>query len=729
VQEVLGQSGERRAGHGFWPGMLVFALYTCLAVIWLSPLSLHLASHVYDPGDTFLNIWALAWDWHALTTDPLNLFNANIFWPAPNSLAFSEHLIVQAVMAAPVLALTGNPILAHNLVLLLSFPLSGLGVYLLVKRLTGNFWAALLAGFFFAFCPFHLMQVTRLQMASIQWLPFTFLFLHRWLDSRSWPDIMGLAFFYILQCLSCGYYALFLTVLLGLALLAGLAGGRRWASGRVWLQLGAFGLVSLVLLLHFFYPYVVVKAQHGFYRDLGEVRHYSASLRSYLAATGQNALYGPWLYHLGREEGHLFPGLAAPLLAVLGLLLYRRRPGQGFAAGQEPGRRWLYCGLAIAAFLLALGPEITLGGKVLVSGPHRLLYEYFPGFSGLRTAARWGMMLMFFLAVLAGYGLAGLMGRISRRGLRAALVLAFAAVLALELYPVPLRAHGPHPRPAAMPGFITWLAKQPGPGAVLFIPLGNPSQDAFHTFIAAYHLKPQINGYSGYFPAGHVALGGLLRRPPSRALVADLARAGVRWIMVAPRHVKQPGLGKATLAALKNMPGLVTPGPQWKWGGGMYAFVLGPPPPAKLLRATAPGGARATASVRNDLAALAIDGDPATVWYTHRPQEAGDWFQVILQGPTQIRGLELDLGANPEFLPRGLKLSLLGSDGQWRAAPDAQATLRPLKQILAAPRQTRARYVLTLPQVREVKGLRLEAGQADPAQGWNIHEFRLIPPG
>ncbi len=166
MQEVIGQGANGRTRHGFWLGLAVFALYSGLSLIWLSPLSLHLSSHVYDPGDTFLNIWALAWDWQALTTDPLSLFQANIFWPTANSLAFSEHLIVQAIMAAPVLVLTGNPILAHNLVLLISFPLSGLGVYLLVKRLTGDFWAALLAGFFFAFCPFHLMQITRLQTAS-----------------------------------------------------------------------------------------------------------------------------------------------------------------------------------------------------------------------------------------------------------------------------------------------------------------------------------------------------------------------------------------------------------------------------------------------------------------------------------------------------------------------------------------------------------------------------------
>ena len=221
----LGFQEDKPGPRGFWPGLLVFALYSALAVAWLSPLSLHLARYVYDPGDSFLNAWVLAWNWHALFSNPLELFQANIFWPAANSLAISEHMIVQSLMAGPVLALTGNPILAHNLMLLLTFPLAGLGTYLLVTRLTGSFWAGLLAGFFFAFCPYHMLQITRLQVASIQWLPFVFLFLHRWLNSRSWPDLLGMTFFYVLQALSCGYWALYLTVALGLALVLCLAAG------------------------------------------------------------------------------------------------------------------------------------------------------------------------------------------------------------------------------------------------------------------------------------------------------------------------------------------------------------------------------------------------------------------------------------------------------------------------------------------------------------------------
>ncbi|MBU2516115.1 MAG: hypothetical protein KKB57_00910, partial [Proteobacteria bacterium] len=208
---------SRARPPGWALALALFAVYAALALLWLSPLSLNLAGHLYDPGDSMINSWALAWDWRALTTAPLELFNANLFYPARNSLAFTEHLLVPALLAAPVLAASHNPILAHNLVLLLTFPLSGLGVYLLCRRLGAGFWAAALAGFFFAFCPYRTLQVSRLQIEAVMWAPYALLFLHRWLAGGAWRDLGGLLLFYVLQALSCGYWALYFGLCLLLA--------------------------------------------------------------------------------------------------------------------------------------------------------------------------------------------------------------------------------------------------------------------------------------------------------------------------------------------------------------------------------------------------------------------------------------------------------------------------------------------------------------------------------
>src|SRR3954468_24510127 len=95
------------------------ALCLLLATVHTWPLVLHPARYSRnDNADAELNEWILAWVAHQLPRDPAHLFEANIFYPAHDVLAFSEPLIVPALMGAP-LAWTGSsPVLVYNLVLI-----------------------------------------------------------------------------------------------------------------------------------------------------------------------------------------------------------------------------------------------------------------------------------------------------------------------------------------------------------------------------------------------------------------------------------------------------------------------------------------------------------------------------------------------------------------------------------------------------------------------------------
>ena len=64
---------------------------------------------------------------------------------------------------------------------------------------------------------------------------------------------------------------------------------------------------------------------------------------------------------------------------------------------------------ALAAALLALGPEIQALGRRVGAGPYLWLFEYVPGFDGLRVPARYLMLVALFLSVLAGIGAASLL--------------------------------------------------------------------------------------------------------------------------------------------------------------------------------------------------------------------------------------------------------------------------------------------------------------------------------
>ena len=78
-----------------------------------------------DNHDAELNTWIIAWVPHALATNPLNLFEAPIFYPEQHSLAFSEHMFVPSVMGAPLLWAGASPVLVYNILIMIGFASSG----------------------------------------------------------------------------------------------------------------------------------------------------------------------------------------------------------------------------------------------------------------------------------------------------------------------------------------------------------------------------------------------------------------------------------------------------------------------------------------------------------------------------------------------------------------------------------------------------------------------------
>src|SRR4051812_18086974 len=132
ASEKAEQVAERRWLRSGWVlHVAVFGAFTLLAIVATWPLLPQLGGYVIDKGDPLYSVWAMAWQAHALVTDPLRLFDANIMYPFKGTLAFDELSFAEAVMAAPVYWLTGNPVLSHNLILFLSFPISGYGMWLL----------------------------------------------------------------------------------------------------------------------------------------------------------------------------------------------------------------------------------------------------------------------------------------------------------------------------------------------------------------------------------------------------------------------------------------------------------------------------------------------------------------------------------------------------------------------------------------------------------------------
>ena len=311
------------------PGKLqATALYAVLTFVLMYPVSVRPGSVAPGDGpDTQLGVWMLAWDVHAFTHQPLRIFDANTFYPLPRTLAYQDNLIGSALIAAPVMWLTGNPILGLNVVSLVACVMCGLGGYMLGRRLGMSTPAALLCGFIFAFCPARFFRYSQIGLAPVQWIPLTLASLHAYLDGGGRRQLWFALGFFTLQTLTSGHAAVFLVV----AVLTVLA--YRFALGErilLWQRIRDFGLPGVLLIMPAilsYVPYHMNQVEQGLRRGIGS---WGNPLRSFLASPTHFHMYLISLMGLGDINkgayGFLFMGYLPTLLALMTavVLLVRR---------------------------------------------------------------------------------------------------------------------------------------------------------------------------------------------------------------------------------------------------------------------------------------------------------------------------------------------------------------------------------------------------------------------
>ena len=609
--------------------------YIVIALIVTWPLVRGLGRDVaWDLGDSVLNMWILAWDGEQLLailggelSRVRTFFDGNIFHPAPLTLAYSEHLFAQALQALPLYAVSGNPILAYNVLFLSTFALSGLGMYLLVRELTGSALAGFVAGLLFAFAPYRLAQSSHLQVLSSQWMPFVFYGLRRYFTATAGPGpprlrpLLGASLALVAQCLSTGYYLLYFTPFAVAYVFWEMAQRRVWRDARVWRHLGLASLLTVGAVAPFLVPYAQVRQRFDMARTLTEVTRLSADVYSYATAFVEQPVWGSVMQAFPKPEGELFPGIVPAALAAVGLIFFRRQPeGTGGGSSFRPppeaiARRVVVAALAAlaivhvaaavatilarrividlglfelsmtnvtqlllrgavaftvvlalspaarartAAFLrdrgffvvglilaawLSLGPSPQAMGRPLeVFAPYRILYEYVPGFEGVRAPARFAMVVVFMLAVLGGYGAAVL----ARPKWGSGLLSAVAAMFLLEGTAVPFLVNGVTPprgfhppearlyRPARAPAIYHEAGRALGNGVLAELPLGYPDFDLRAMYYSTVHWHPILNGYSGFYPPhyGQLAFAlGEVPRHPEFSMKA-LRAAGATHVLV-----------------------------------------------------------------------------------------------------------------------------------------------------------------------------------------------------
>jgi len=352
--------------RAFWRVLLAFAALTLLLTY---PLSTNPGGRVLAiAADTDLFIWSLAWDAHALVTQPLALFDANIYYPQARTLAYSENLLGGAIFSAPVWWVTGNPVLAMNVAALASCVLCGAGAWLLARRLGLGPSAAFLGGVIFAFAPPRFLRLPQLHLTMIQWVPFTLAFLHSYLDTGRRRDLRLAMLFFSLQALSSGHGAVFAALAGGALVVYRVVLGEPLDLVRRMKDLGIAGAALLLPALLVMLPYLAVQREMQLRRSLEDASTWSVSAVSFLASPTHvhEFLLSRFTSRRINDEAwaYLFPGYLPLLLAAVALIPLRREATPRLFYGSATSRA------ALALEVVAVGSVAVLV-SVIAFGPVR----------------------------------------------------------------------------------------------------------------------------------------------------------------------------------------------------------------------------------------------------------------------------------------------------------------------------------------------------------------------
>ncbi|HEX6064139.1 MAG TPA: hypothetical protein VFZ04_07955 [Longimicrobiales bacterium] len=530
----------------------VAAGYVFLTVLFFRELLLNITTHLYsDLGDPLLNAAILAWN---ATHVPLTAewWNFPSFAPLSGVTAFTEHLLLAYPVAAPIIWLTDNPVLAYNIVFLVTVPLNGMAAYGLARELTGSSAGGMIAGLAYAFAPYQSVHLSHLQQMTSFGMPFALMWLHRYHRTGRRDALVWFGIGWLLTLLANSALLAFFPMLV-------LMWSVWFVRPHEWRRLAgpfAAAVVATLPLVPLLWGYHVRQAGYGFFRSYTEAKSFSADFVGLLGMYHRSLAWRGLLPH-DFEEGALFPGFATSALGAMALVMAVRGAGGsvwarwlvrafvvltfivlariwtgpfGWHVGPIPlppfspyrlftlaalllmtavvltpafRRAWsrrdvvvFYAAALVVLWLIALGPEPewSTPWRALTYGPYYLLYNL-PGMQSIRVPARAWLPATLCLAVLAAFGTVAALKRYPRQ--KRVLLTALLLLIAFEgsfddrvvAAPQPMRA-----------GVI------PPNAVVLDLPIDEGFYNATPQYRAVMGRYRTVNGYSGYLPPHYTPL-------------------------------------------------------------------------------------------------------------------------------------------------------------------------------------------------------------------------------
>ncbi|MGC1212982.1 MAG: hypothetical protein WA890_17165 [Micromonospora sp.] len=493
-----------------------------------------------DYWDPSLQSWQMAWSGHILLTDPTQLWHSNTFYPEKWSFAFSDTLLGYA----PAGMIGNGPdaaVLRYNIMFVLAHGLATLGAYALARQVGAGRIGAAVAGASYTYAPWLLAQAGHLHIVSNGGIPLALAMLargHGWSLRYGYrPERRHAGWAYAGWLVAAWQLSLgfgiglpFAYVLAGIVLVSVVVWFVRRRRVPVKRPFGVrlfvadlvggvvFAAVGGLLAV----PYFTVAELHpNATRTIGDIAIYSPPVSGFFTAPAESRVWG------GLHEGAraLLPW--HPEMTLLpGFVLYALAAGGLFFSVWRVRHRLLLLAGVLVTMALAMGTRF-LGGRFT----YVPLFEYLPGWNGLRTPGRMMLWTTLLLGLLAAGAVTAFAARV--RELAAQRIppwpgpwLRLATLLPLLLVIVEGLNTTPHPVVPQQPAAMRTVD-----GPMLVLP-SSQNLDQPVMLWSTSRFQEMANGGSGFTPDTLDEVREVTLAFPDRASIDYLRGLGVRNVVV-----------------------------------------------------------------------------------------------------------------------------------------------------------------------------------------------------
>jgi len=469
--------------------LIVAGIYLVCMFIFTYPMVFRADSHIYNGrGDPVSINNVMFWNNYNIFHGESNIFKLRQFFPLESESLAHDMIIGNQLIYAPAYALSHNTIFATNMVVLTSFLLSALSMFLLAYYWTRNALVSFICGFIFGFSPLRLGN-SQIQFMTIYWIPVFFIFFDRFLRCKKTKDIILSSVIFSFQALYSWYITHMFILCILCYFITFIIIHRKTFKIKEYVLKSFAGVVIILLLIGpFAYHYYKISKTHSFKHPLGTAAQYSASFPDdYFLARDINLIFGKFRFerpvveslplekelfsalvkllgnkvnYFGAErlpgdtaeerltferfsgiinrqstEKNLFLGMLPFVLGIMGFIHFRRKKERPLS---EMTKLFLWVGILF--FVLSFGPFLIMFGHfTYVPLPYLLLYYVFPAFNIMRVPARMAYMVMFSLSILSGAGLVYLLEKFKDKRKRIYIITGVIVILVLESVTIPVK--------------------------------------------------------------------------------------------------------------------------------------------------------------------------------------------------------------------------------------------------------------------------------------------------